>query len=170
MIGALALLAAATVAVRSTPDLGKAEGRCRPGEAGPAFLVAIDGLKDRAGRLKLELYPATDGDFLQDDNILVAAHKPFRRVEIDVPQHGPVELCIRSPGPGRYALSVLHDRNANRRFDLSIDGVGFSRNPSLGWSKPKAEAVAVQGSSGMTRIAIVMAYRRGLVSFRPVAG
>ena len=36
---ALPLLLAAGPALRSSPDLGKAEGRCRPGESGPALLV-----------------------------------------------------------------------------------------------------------------------------------
>ena len=35
--------------LRSTPDLGKAEGQCRPGEKGPAVLITLIGLKDRAG-------------------------------------------------------------------------------------------------------------------------
>ena len=36
-------------------ELGKAEGRCRPGEPGPALLVSALGLKDRSGNLKLEV-------------------------------------------------------------------------------------------------------------------
>ena len=34
----LPLLLAAEPALQSSPDLGKAEGRCRPGEGGPALL------------------------------------------------------------------------------------------------------------------------------------
>ena len=130
---AMLMLAAA---IPSSPELGKAEGRCRASENGPAFLVEVKGLKDRKGRLKLELYPANDTDFLADDNVLVAAGKPFRRVEEAVPAAGPVQLCIRAPGPGTYALSLLHDRDANRRFSISVDGIGFAGNPKLGWSKP----------------------------------
>jgi hypothetical protein len=37
------------VPLASTPELGKAEGKCRPGESGPAFLVDVVGLKDRTG-------------------------------------------------------------------------------------------------------------------------
>src|SRR5689334_8360802 len=106
--------------LRSSPDLGKAEGRCRPGESGPSFLVDVAGLKDRRGLLKLELYPANDDDFLEDDNVLLNHGKTFRRVEVAVPQSGPVTLCIRAPGPGLYALSLLHDRDANHKFGLSV--------------------------------------------------
>ena len=166
MIGAVvSLLLAASL--RSNPDLGKAEGQCRRGEAGPALLVEVAGLKDRRGLLKLELYPANDADFLQDDNVLIAAGKAFRRVEIPVPQAGPVELCIRTPAAGIYALSLLHDRDGNHRFGLSVDGIGFGGNPKLGWSKPKAAAASVRVGPTPTRIRIVLNYRRGLLSFGP---
>ncbi|WP_176594591.1 DUF2141 domain-containing protein [Sphingobium sp. EM0848] len=158
----------AGAAIPSTPDLGKAEGQCRANENGPAFLVEVLGLKDRAGRLKLELYPANDEDFLADDNILVGAGKTFRRVEEATPASGPVQLCIRAPGPGTYALSLMHDRDSNRRFSLSIDGIGFPGNPKLGWSKPHAAAAKATVGSGPTRIAIKMNYRRGLFSFGPL--
>lgn len=164
----IATLLMAAVAIPSTPDLGKAEGQCRTDEKGPAYLVDVKGLKDRKGRLKLELYPANNTDFLADDNILVAAGKPFRRVEMPVPPSGPVQLCIRAPGPGTYALSLMHDRDANRRFSLSIDGIGFPGNPKLGWSKPPASAASAPVGSSPARIAITVNYRRGLFSFGPV--
>jgi uncharacterized protein (DUF2141 family) len=154
--------------LRSSPDLGKAEGQCRPGESGPSFLVDVVGLKDRQGNLKLELYPANDDDFLEDDNVLVNAGKVFRRVEVPVPRIGPVELCIRTPGPGLYALSLLHDRDANRKFGLSIDGIGFAGNPRLGLFKPKAAAASASAGTGPTRITIMLNYRRGLFSLGPL--
>ena len=110
------LLLAAGPALRSTPDLGKAEGRCRAGESGPALMVEAVGMKDRTGKMKLEVYPANDQDFLADDNVLVAAGKTFRRVEVDTPDSGPVVLCVRIPGPGTYAVTLLHDRDSNRKF------------------------------------------------------
>ena len=171
VVGAAALLPLSTAGaiIPSTPDLGKAEGRCRPGEQGPALLVRIEGLKDHNGNLKLEVYPANDKDFLQDDNILVSEGKVFRRVEQPVGAENPVQLCVRIPGPGTYAVSVLHDRDGNRKFGLSVDGIGFSGNPRLGLSKPKAarSSVVVTGS-GLSRISVVMNYRTGLMSFGPL--
>ncbi len=162
------LVLAAAASIPSTPDLGKAEGRCRAGETGPALLIDVIGLKDRQGQLKLEIYPANDTDFLQDDNILVSQGKTFRRVEVPVPAGGAVQLCVRVPGPGRYAVMILHDRDANRKFGLSIDGVGFGGNPKLGMSKPKAAQASVTAGPGLTRERIVINYRRGLLSFGPV--
>ncbi|HEX4848794.1 MAG TPA: DUF2141 domain-containing protein [Novosphingobium sp.] len=160
---AVPLLLAAGPALRSSPDLGKAEGRCRPGEPGPALLVEAVGMKDRVGNMKLEVYPSNDTDFLADDNVLVAAGKVFRRVEVPTPASGPVVLCVRIPGPGTYSVSVLHDRDSNRKFGWKIDGIGFSGNPKLGWSKPKAaKARVVVASGGVSRIAVTMNYKNGL--------
>ena len=162
----LPLLTAATIS--STPDLGKTEGRCRSNEPGPAFIVSVAGLRDRTGQLKLEVYPATDEDFLADDNVLVAAGKTFRRVEVPAPASGPTELCVRVPRAGRYGVVVLHDRNLDRRFNWRVDGIGFAGNPRLGVAQPDvAEASAVAGS-GRTSITIVMNYLRGL-RMRPLA-
>lgn len=147
-------------------DLGKAEGRCRTNESGPSFQVTVNGLKDRKGNLKLEVYPANDTDFLEDDKILVRAGKVFRRVEVPVPANG--QLCVRLPGPGRYSVSILHDRDANRKFGLSTDGIGFAGNPKLGMSKPKAAATSAVAGAGPTRIAVTMNYRSGLMSFGPI--
>jgi uncharacterized protein (DUF2141 family) len=154
--------------IPSTRDLGKAEGQCRPNEAGPAVMIRVDGLKDRQGNLKAELYPSNDEDFLADDNILVMAGKTFRRVEVPVPQAGDVTLCIRIPGPGSYSLILLHDRDANHKFGLSSDGVAFPGNPRLGMSRPKAAAARIEAGNGLTRIAVRMNYRRGLFGFGPL--
>lgn len=156
--------------IPSTPDLGKAEAQCRPGETGPAFMVDVAGIKDRAGKLKLEVYPATDADFLADDNVLVMAGKTFRRVELPAPADGSAKVCVRLPAPGRYAVTVLHDTDANRKFNWTRDGIGFSANPKLGWSKPAVGSVAVSAGGGLTPLRIVMNYRNGLMSVGPIKG
>lgn len=169
MLVALWAPTAAFAQVPSSPSLGIAEGRCRTGEPGPAFLVNVIGLKDRGGTIKAELYPANDADFLADDNVLINARKTFRRVVIDVPSSGPVQLCIRAPSAGAYGLSLLHDRDGNRKFGLSIDGVGFGSNPeSLGPFKPKVAVGRVAAGGGVTPVNVRMLYRRGLMSFGPI--
>jgi uncharacterized protein (DUF2141 family) len=167
MMAALLSMLTPAVTLSSSPDLGVAAGVCRAGEKGPAFLVHVEGLKDRQGRLRAELYPPREGDFLADDNILVAAGKTFARVDMAPPASGPVILCIRVPGAGAYTLSLLHDRNANRKFDLSTDGIGFSGNPRLGWSKPSAASATIAAGAALTPITIRLNYRRGL-GLRPL--
>ena len=168
LVALLGLTAPAAAQVESSPNLGKAEGQCRPNETGPAVIVTAAGLKDRQGVLRAELYPDNDQDFLQDDNLLVNSGKTFRRVEIRVPTSGVAQLCIRTPGPGAYTMSLLHDRDGNRKFGLSSDGVGFPGNPRLGFGKPKAASVRFAAGAGITYITIRMNYRKGLLSFGPL--
>lgn len=167
MMSLLLLLASGTM-MPSTPDLGIAEGRCRANETGPSLLVNIDGLRDRRGQLKLEVYPANDEDFLADDNVLLSAGRTFRRVVAAVPASGRPQLCVRVPGPGTYAVTVLHDRNLDRRFSLTADGIGFAGNPRIGLSRPSAAASSARAGNGPTSIAITMNYRRGLIGFGPI--
>ncbi len=156
--------------IPSSPVLGTVEAQCRPGETGPALMVEVVGLKDHIGKLKVEVYPGVDGDWLQDDNKLLMAGKTFRRVEGSVPaEHNP-RICVRLPGPGRVGLLVLHDRDSNHRFNYQRDGIGFSRNPSLGLSQPSADSVAITVGPGVTPVRVVMNYRNGLLSFGPIKG
>lgn len=156
--------------IPSSPDLGTVEAQCRPGEAGPALMVEVVGLKDHVGKLKVEVYPGVNGDWLEDDNKLIMAGKVFRRVEGSVPaEHNP-HICVRLPGPGKIGVLVLHDRDSNHRFNYQRDGIGFSRNPGLGLSQPRADSVAINVGPGVTAVRIVMNYRNGLLSFGPIAG
>ena len=164
-----ALLPAVALAqVPSSPSLGMAEGRCRPGESGPSLLITVTGMRDRKGTMKAELYPANDHDFLADDNVLINEGKTFRRVVIDVPESGPVTLCLRAPAAGTYGLSLLHDRDRDRRFNKSYDGdgIGFGGNPtSLGPFKPRIAIGRVIVGAGPTPVTVRMLYRNGLLSF-----
>ncbi|OJX92052.1 MAG: hypothetical protein BGP00_07115 [Novosphingobium sp. 63-713] len=164
----LAVFAAASVAIPSSRELGKAEAPCRPDENGPAFIIDVVGLKDRSGLLKLEVYPANDDDFLQDDNILVSQGKAFRRLELAITGDAPIQMCIRVPAPGPYAVSLLHDRDSNRKFGVLIDGIGFGQNPKIGWRKPKADEALLLAGPQPKRSRIVLNYSQKFLSFGPV--
>lgn len=163
----LALSSPGTAAVRPDPSLGKAEAACRPDEPGPALLITAVGLKDHNGLLRAELYPDNDADFLQDDAVLINQGKTFRRVDLKLSPLGAATLCMRVPAPGRYALSLLHDRDMNLKFGLFSDGIGFSGNPKLKRSKPPVSAAVIAAGPGLTRINIIMNYLHGF-SFSPL--
>lgn len=161
-LAAVWLAAPANAVIPPKSERGRIGADCRVGESGPAVRVNVLGLKDRRGKLILELYPENDSDFLQSDKILIAAGKPFRRVPMPTPSSGPVMMCVRAPGPGNYALVVLHDRDDNGKFGLSGDGVGFANNPKLGLRKPRAKVAGLAVGPGVRTISVVMNYRQGI--------
>ena len=146
--------------------LGSDAAACSPG-GGPAILAEVTGLKDRKGRLKLELYPANEADFLEDDDKLIAAGKTFRRVWTGVPASGAVAICIRVPHPGRYALLLRHNRTGKDKFSFWSDGVGFRDARPIGRSRPDVAQAGVEAGAGVTHITIRMQYLRGLGGFGP---
>ena len=161
---AAAVLSLLPVAAQARP-LGPDAAACEAGE-GPAILVNVSGLKDRAGEVKVELYPAAEGDFLKDDRDLLAQGKVFRRIRVPTPKAGPVELCIRAPGPGRYGLLFTHNRDSKNKFDYKIDGAGVPSNQRIGFSKPKlAGAVVTVGEHPVT--ANIRVQYLGLLGFGP---
>lgn len=160
------LLVSATVPPRELR--GRTEAACRSPEPGPAFRLTVRGLKDRKGLLQLELYPVDDKDFLAPDKELIAAGKPFKRVSRPIPASGDPVICVRAPGPGRFALALLHDRDANGKFGFLGDGVGFPGDPKLSRRKPSAAAASLSAARGVTDIEVTMQYRAGF-SFRPLS-
>lgn len=135
--------------------------------ASPAVRVNVTGLKDRSGRLKLELYPANEEDFLKDDTKLKNEGKFFARIWTPTPQSGPVRLCIRAPRPGRYALLFTHDRDGKNKFNFWRDGAGFASNRKLGRSRPELREAAISVGPGGTTVTIHAQYLRGLSGFAP---
>ncbi|MDZ7588348.1 MAG: DUF2141 domain-containing protein [Parasphingorhabdus sp.] len=140
---------------------------CAAGSSQPAALIYFDGLKDRKGKVRLELFPDNDNDFLRDDYLLLREGKAFRRIEIDTPASGVVALCLKAPRAGRYSMAIIHDRDGLRKFSFSVDGVGFPGNPKLGWSKPKAAKAFVNLGNGPTTLRVTLKYFSGL-GFSPV--
>ncbi|MDF2605115.1 DUF2141 domain-containing protein [Sphingomonas sp.] len=168
------ILAAAALAAASMPlaaqarVLGNDAASCVQRD-GSAIEVTIQGLKDRTGSLKLELYPATEEDFLKDDRDLIKEGKFFRRVRVPTPAADPITLCIKAPAPGRYALFVTHDRDGKNKFNVWTDGAGVPSNERLGRSKPKLSQAIVTVPRGVARVTVRAQYLRGVIpSFGPV--
>lgn len=160
-------LAAWLPAAAHAGTVGEDSAMCNAG-IGPAIQANIIGLKDRAGEVKLELYPAVIGDFLRDDHLLQEEHKLFRRITARTPQAGPVSLCIRVPAPGRYALLFTHNRDSKSKFDFWSDGAGFPSNERLGRARPKLDQAIIVAGPGITVTNIQAQYLRGLGGFGPM--
>ena len=165
---AFSFAAFAAAAPARAQIIGSDAAACAPG-GGPAILANLIGFKDRKGSLKLELYPATEEDFLKDDRDLIKEGKFFRRVRADTPQSGNVLVCIRVPRPGRYALLATHDRDLKNKFNFFQDGAGFASNKRLGMSRPKLPQAVIDVGNGVATTTIRMQYLRGVLSgFGPI--
>lgn len=127
---------------------------CAPGAGGTAALVTVHGFKDREGQLRIAIYPANDADFL-------ASGRYVQRIDVPMTPAGDMTVCAPVPAAGELIVVALHDRDRNGKFGAFRDGVGFSRNPKLGLSKPKIAAVAVQ-LDGVMPMRIELNYLHGL--------
>lgn len=163
---AVAALTALPLPAAAQTAIGEDAAACAAGNV-PALRVNVAGIKDRTGRLKLELYPAVEGDYLRDDHALIGEGKLFHRSFAPTPQSGPIVLCIKAPKPGRYALFLTHDRDGVNKFNIWKDGAGVPSNRKLGRGKPKLSDGIVTVGPGATTITIQMQYLRGLSGFSP---
>jgi uncharacterized protein (DUF2141 family) len=160
---AVATLALAGLArpVLAQDILGPDKAACAAGSQGPAALVRVYGFKDRDGLLRVQLYGADPEEFLEKGTKL-------KRIEVPVTPAGDMSVCVALPRRGEFAMYVLHDRNGNRKWDLSKDGFGFSGNPKLGMSKPDYEDSMFVAGNGVTIVDVILNYRTGLFSVRPL--
>jgi uncharacterized protein (DUF2141 family) len=84
-----------------------------------------------------------------------------RAVKLTVPA-STSRIHLAGLQPGRYALTLLHDENRNRKLDTMLgiprEGFGFSRNPVVRFGAPKFRQVDIELGPGFTRHAVRMQY------------
>lgn len=163
----LAVLMTLSAAPASAEMIGEDAAVCSGGH-GPAIQVNIIGLKDRTGEIWLELYPATESDFLRPDQDLVAEGKVFRRTRARPPASGAVSICVRTPRPGRFTLLLRHNRVGKDKFSVFSDGAGVPSNRPMGRSKPKFDQATISVGPSVTVANIRVQYLRGLRGFAPL--
>lgn len=117
---------------------------------GSMVLVSVRQLQSNEGNVRVQVYSNNPDEFLE---------KGKRLVRVDVPtQRRGLKICVPLPGPGKYALVVIHDRNANGIPDFMTEGFGFSNNPKLMLAPPDhAEAVFV-ANGGVVKMSVSMFY------------
>jgi len=154
------LLVLAT-AVLGFPGLGAAQALgpnpslCAGGRE-PTILVRVAGLKNRAGTVRVRTFTGSPDTYFNKK----FAHKRF---EYNVPEAGPIEICVPVGAPGTYAVDIRHDINNNGDTDRS-DGIGASGNPKfslmsiLFGRKPPASQVQVSVANGTTVVPITVRY------------
>jgi uncharacterized protein (DUF2141 family) len=159
--GALALAATFAAAEPAGAVLGPDAARCRSGSAAPAILVAVNGFKNRVGKLRVQVY--------DDPKDFMVRGKKMRRIDVPLTGSGPMEVCVGVPRPGAYAIVIRHDADGNGKTGWN-DGAGYSNNPHLSIVslKPAFRKVAVNVGNGVRPVSVVLNYRRGL-SIAPIS-
>src|SRR3546814_20643128 len=117
--------------------------------------------------MKLELYPATEADWLEHRKTLEAAGKTFRRVWANVPASGAVAMCIKVPKPGRYGLVFTPDRDGTTKSRIWQDGAGVPSNRKPGRPQPNLTDGLVDFRSGVTTLDLHVHYLHSHF-YRPV--
>ena len=151
---ALGALAIAAPAVADPREARPNDQTCAKGGS-PAVLVHVAGLKNGAGKVRVQAYGPGAAKHLA---------KGGWAGRVDVPLGGrrSVDVCLPLPAAGQYSVAVRHDSNANKKSDWN-DGAGFSRNPKLSLlGRPSFGQTAVPVKAGPTRIHVVMYYRSGM--------
>ncbi len=151
-LGALALALPATGAQAA---VGPDAAVCNAGNR-PALLVNVSGFKNRAGRVRVQLYGSNPKDFLEKG-------KKLRRIDLPVSAAGTMSICVAVPAPGVYAVGVRHDADGNNKSGWN-DGGGFSNNPKITLLslKPQHRQAAVTVGGGVKPVNVVLNYRTGL--------
>ena len=150
-LGALAVSAAALADPREAKPNDPA---CDKGNV-PAVLVHVAGLKNGAGKVRVQAYGPGAGKYLK---------KGEWAGRVDVPLGGrrSLDVCLPLPSAGTYSVAVRHDANANKKSDWN-DGAGFSRNPRLSLlGRPSFGDTAVAVARGPAKIRVVINYRLGM--------
>lgn len=116
----------------------------------PRVLVKIEKLQSTEGNLRVQIYGDKPDDFLE---------KGKKLVRIDVPiDHNTMQVCVPLPGLGKYAMLVMHDRNANGKADFLTEGFGFSNNPKLMLAPPDLEETLFAARAGVIELTVSLFY------------
>ena len=128
----------------ATPNAAWAAGAECPADTPTRILVHVDGLKNTKGTVTASLYDDNARNFLKKGSRIAKEREPA------TPET--VVICMPAPGPGKYAVAIYHDENANLKFDRHWygkpkEGYAFSNNAKgrLGPPSHTAAAFTVEG-------------------------
>lgn len=125
------------------------------GAAAPStVLVSFTGLRSGKGMLRACL--------TQNPAFFPHCEKDPDSLKASTPAQGGAHVRFVVPGAGEYAITALHDENANARADMWMgiprEGVGFSENPVITFGPPKFKAARFTVSGGEVSQIVKMRY------------
>ncbi len=117
--------------------------------------VVAQEVRSSDGLLTVELYDDNPEAFIKKAGRL-------KRVRVEAIE-GQTEMCFTAPGPGRYAVVLYHDENANEKFDknflgIPTEGFGVSNNPGFTFGPPSHEDSAFVMDGQPLRLVIEVTY------------
>lgn len=125
-----------------------------PVSPGVTVSVAVEGLRSHKGNV-LACLTAVPRDFPDCSKDPAARH-------VTIPAEGADILVFRDVAPGRYAVSLFHDENANGKLDklmmMPREGFGFSRNAPIRFGPPSFRAAAFDVAGSAVREDVKMRY------------
>ncbi len=151
-LGAIGLATAAPAAAQYRQKIGNNMGKCHS-DAGPAVMVTVDGIKSSSGKVRVQSYRATPGEWLKKGRWI-------NRIETSA-RAGTMTFCMPVPASGTYGIAIRHDVNGNDKTEISQDGGGMSNNPSINifnLGKPSYKKTAISVGDGVKSIRINMRY------------
>lgn len=117
------------------------------------FIIQVEALRNSDGVVTVALYEE-DGHLSEHDV----------RAEFQGSISHQKSTIITDEIPfGEYSMVVIHDENNNGRMDFNLvkmpkEGLGFSRNPKIGLSKPSFEETKVILNSDEKKLTIRLKY------------
>lgn len=127
-------------------------GATAPGHS--SVEIRIDGLRSAKGLVQICL--TADAKTFPDCQKDPAAH------HLSAPARDGETLTFRDVVPGRYAVALFHDENANGRMDKMMmipkEGYGFSRDAPVRFGPPSFRAAALVVGDAPLRTAIKVRY------------
>lgn len=116
------------------------------------LVVDIEEVSTQRGRLTVFVYDSAEG--WENGKLAV----PLQRVYPDGGTR--LQARVTDLAPGRYGVVVLHDTNANGKFDrnavgIPLDDYGFSNNPVV-FGRPDFDRISFNVPAEGTRIVVRM--------------
>lgn len=150
-----ALIAAALFALAALAAPGAARAAACHGSPTPYRLdVTIQGIRGSHGNVVANVYANDRAKWLADRGEFSISRDPATAPE--------QTICVYLSAPGRYAVVVYHDANANNQFDMGPLGpkeaFGFSNNVRPILSPPTLRSALFDAGLGVTHISIRLRY------------
>lgn len=119
-----------------------------------------------AGNLTIDVYDIRNAD----GRLLIAICESAHFLKPDCPYRrslpaaaGNLSTTFADVSPGRYAVQLFHDENANDKLDMDnlgipIEGIGFSNDAQGNFGPPSFESAAFEMGAGDKTLRIRITY------------